>query len=253
MEEQQRQTTFFAKTFETVFVSVLINTLTRLFLRQTLQFSDRLLEFRVHFRHPSRSHIAALVWLALGLAGSTAAEKPDPAEEYARHIRPILEQHCYKCHGPQKMKGGLNLATFSDYQKVLEDKDVWQLVLERIQAYEMPPPGQPELDFGKHERLLSWLRELPRPERADCDQIASDRTANFYRGYVMSRRLNRAEYHNTLRDLFGVELQVDDLLPADGGGGEGSDTAGNALFVSSIHIEKYLAAAEQALAAVLPE
>jgi hypothetical protein len=193
------------------------------------------------------------VWLAIGLTGSLAAEKPDPAEEYAKHIRPILEEHCYKCHGPQKMKGGLNLSTVSDYQKVLEDKDVWQLVLERIQAYEMPPPGQPDLDFGKHERLLAWLRELPRPDRADCDQIASDRTANFYRGYVMSRRLNRAEYHNTLRDIFGVELQVDDLLPADGGGGEGSDTAGNALFVSSIHIEKYLAAADQALAAVLPE
>jgi hypothetical protein len=69
----------------------------------------------------------------------------------------------------------------------------------------------------------------------------------------MSRRLNRAEYNNTVRDLFGVDLHLEELLPADGGGGEGFDTSGNALFVSSIHIEKYLAAADQAVSAVLPD
>jgi hypothetical protein len=97
------------------------------------------------------------------------------------------------------------------------------------------------------------LRALPRPEDADCNQLASDRTANFYRGYVMSRRLNRAEYLNTLRDLFGMDTGVDDLVPADGGGGEGFDTSGNALFLSPIHIERYLDAAEKALAIVLPD
>src|SRR5262249_19717429 len=141
---------------------------------------------------------------------------------------------------------------FNEYTKVLEAKEVWQLVLERVQAYEMPPEGQPGLDFGNHEQVLKWLHALPRPEQTDCDRIASDRTANFYRGYVMSRRLNRAEYNNTIRDLLGVPVHLEKLLPADGGGGEGFDTAGNALFVSSIHIEKYLAAAEEALGFVFP-
>jgi hypothetical protein len=165
----------------------------------------------------------------------------------------MLEKYCYKCHGPEKMKGDLNLADFSEYKQVMERKEVWQLVLERVQAYEMPPEGQPELDYGKHEKLINWLRELPAPEKADCDQIASDRTANFYQGYVLSRRLNRAEYVNTMRDLLGAPMPLEDLLPADGGGGEGFDTAGSALFISSIHIEKYLAAASQAIARVLPE
>src|SRR6185503_13823831 len=176
----------------------------------------------------------------------------EPGEEFSKDIKPILEKNCYECHGPEKHKGDLNLASFEEYSQVKEQPEVWQKVLEQIQAFEMPPKGKRELNFDTHGKLLRWLRRLPKPEKTDCDQIASDRTANFYRGYVMSRRLNRAEYHNTIADLLGVEFHLEDLLPADGGGGEGFDTTGSALFTSSIHIEKYLAAAEHALEAVLP-
>ena len=50
-----------------------------------------------------------------------------------------------------------------------------------------------------------------------------------------------------------MKIPVADLLPADGGGGEGFDTAGNALFTSTIHIEEYLAAADRILQSVLGE
>jgi hypothetical protein len=174
-------------------------------------------------------------------------------EDYHKEIRPVLEKHCYECHGPEKKKGDLLLTEFTDYPKITNALEVWQVVFERVQAFEMPPKGKGELKFNEHRKLMQWLRRLPRPEKADCDKIASDRTANFYRGYVMSRRLNRAEYNNTIRDLFGVELNLDELLPADGGGGEGFDTTGNALFTSSIHLEKYIAAADQALKTLLPD
>jgi hypothetical protein len=185
--------------------------------------------------------------------GALSSVHAAPADDYDKEIKPILQKHCYECHGPEKMKGDLDLTTFSDYDKILESKEVWQKVYEMVQAFEMPPKGKGELNFNNHRTLLRWLRDLPKPEKTDCTQLASDRTANFYRGYVMSRRLNRAEYNNTIRDLFGVELDLDELLPADGGGGEGFDTTGNALFTSSIHMEKYLAAAEQALRRVLAD
>jgi hypothetical protein len=175
-----------------------------------------------------------------------------PDEEFQKEIRPILEKNCYECHGPDKQKADINFASFTNYAQITEAPETWQRALHMVQAYEMPPKTKKELSFGDHRSLVRWLRRLPKPEGVDCNQIASDRTANFYKGYVMSRRLNRAEYHKTLRDLLGVELHLEHLLPADGGGGEGFDTSGNALFTSSIHIEKYLAAAEQALEAVLP-
>ena len=190
---------------------------------------------------------------ALGLT-ACAAFSAEHGEEYAKEIQPILNKHCVECHGPDKQKGDLNFEVFADYASVVEHREIWQKVLEQIQAFEMPPKGKRELDFNTHGKLLRWLRRLPKPEKADCDQIASDRTANFYRGYVMSRRLNRAEYINTLRDLLGVPVDgLEELLPADGGGGEGFDTAGNALFTSSIHIEKYLEAAQRALDRALPD
>lgn len=193
----------------------------------------------------------AVLGTLLSLVLPAAADQQ--AETYTKEIRPILERRCFDCHGPDKATADLNLAVFEDYASVTALPEVWQHVFERVQAFEMPPKRSGELPFHEHQKLMGWLRRLPRPEEFDCDQIASDRTANFYRGYVMSRRLNRDEYLNTLRDLLGVEVPVGHLLPADGGGGEGFDTTGNALFLSPIHIERYLQAAELALAILLPD
>jgi hypothetical protein len=174
-----------------------------------------------------------------------------PAEEYATAIQPILEKHCIECHGPVRHKADLNFASFTNYSQVVAAPAAWRTVFERVQAFEMPPKGTQELDFGSHQKLMAWLRALPRADSADCEELASDRNTSFYRGYVMSRRLNRDEYNDTIFDLLGVDLRLQELLPADGGGGEGFDTSGNALFLSSIHIEKYLAAADRILDSLL--
>ena len=198
----------------------------------------------------------AIAMLGCLCATSFAAdkEKPklSPQEEYEKEIVPILKKHCYDCHSNDKAKADLNLEFFDDLEKIQEAQETWETVLEQVYSFEMPPGGKNDLSFDRQRKLVDWLKKLPKPEKPDCDQIASDRNANFYRGHVMSRRINRAEYSNTIRDLFGLEIEVEDLLPADGGGGEGFDTAGNALFTSSIHIEKYLAAADRVLTNVLP-
>ena len=61
------------------------------------------------------------------------------------------------------------------------------------------------------------------------------------------------EYNNTLRDLFGVDLHAGDLLPSEGGGGEGFDNAGATLFITPVLMEKYLEAAELVLSTILPD
>jgi len=169
-----------------------------------------------------------LRWLAIALCAAPFALSPlraaDAADEFSREIHPILEKHCYDCHNEKKHKGDLNLTLFDDLEKVHGAQEVWQSVFERVQAFEMPPEGKNELSFDKQRKLVDWLKRLPKPENLNCDQIASDRNANFYRGYVMSRRINRAEYGNTIRDLFGVKIETGGMLPADGGGGEGFDT-----------------------------
>ena len=49
-------------------------------------------------------------------AGSLDPRLPAPSErtvDFVRDIKPIFQQHCYKCHGPGKDQGGLSLATRS--------------------------------------------------------------------------------------------------------------------------------------------
>lgn len=185
--------------------------------------------------------------------------KPSPLEVYQQEIVPILKNHCYDCHDSADAKADLNLEYFDDIDKIHGAQETWQAVLERVYSFEMPPPGKNDLPFDTQSKLVQWLKKLPKPEKPNCDEIANDRNANFYRGHVMSRRINRAEYVNTVRDLFGIPpetlgaLELEGLLPADGGGGEGFDTTGNALFTSSIHIEKYMAAADLVLSTILPD
>ena len=65
----------------------------------------------------------------------------------------------------------------------------------------------------------------------------------------MIRRLNQAEYQNTVRDLLGVELELKDLLPDDTAPG-GFDTSAESLHMS-YQLAGYLQAAERVLAALV--
>lgn len=181
-----------------------------------------------------------------------AAPNEGEAKAFTEAIVPLLETYCYRCHGSDRQKGGLNLASFSQFDVVLEEASLWARVLGRIQATEMPPSESKQMAYGERQRLMKWLRDLPEPE-LDCTELASDRTQSFYSGYVMSRRLTRHEYNNSVRDLFGLEVRLGDALPSDGAGGEGFDTNGSTLFVSPLAVEAYFSAADHVLARVLTE
>ena len=58
-------------------------------------------------------------------------------------------------------------------------------------------------------------------------------------GRVTARRLNRAEYTNTIRDLLAVDFRADKNFPTDDSG-EGFDNIGDILTVSPVLMEKYL-------------
>ena len=205
----------------------------------------------------------ATAWLplAVGTISVLAQDLPKPAapdaktaartKEFTAKIRPILERYCIKCHGPEKPKGDLNLATFTEFELAKKHPRSGRACCERVQADEMPPKKAGEMPPIGRLSLIAWVRKL-QPQELDCTKLASDRTVNFYLGSVMSRRLNRDEYANTVRDLLGLDVNAGRSLPADGAGGEGFDTTGDTLFTSPLTLEKYLESAEQAMLAVLP-
>ncbi|HWD98724.1 MAG TPA: DUF1592 domain-containing protein, partial [Bryobacteraceae bacterium] len=72
-----------------------------------------------------------------------------------------------------------------------------------------------------------------------------------YAGAGTIRRLNRREYRNSIRDLLGIDYDVNAEFPADGTGGAGFDTNGETLYVPPMLMERYVEAAQQVLDRVI--
>jgi mono/diheme cytochrome c family protein len=179
-------------------------------------------------------------------AVQAADEVAAGADVFAGEIQPLLAKHCYRCHGGAEPKGELPLDTHRAAANLVRDRKIWQAVAERLRDGDMPPDGEPRPTDDQIQRMVSWLE----------DQLAAaaDRQPRNP-GRVTIRRLNRAEYNNTIRDLMGVDFHPADDFPTDDVG-YGFDNIGDVLSLPPILLEKYLAAAQavvdQAIVVHLP-
>ena len=90
---------------------------------------------------------------------------PSQLALFEKEIRPLLIEHCLKCHGPEKQEGGLNLATREWIFKggdsgaaVIADKPAESLLItavEYLNEPKMPPSGK--LPAEKIEHLRRWV------------------------------------------------------------------------------------------------
>lgn len=150
-------------------------------------------------------------------------------------VRPFLVKTCYTCHDAKLSSGGLNLESFSPPESVAKNREKWELVLNKLKSGEMPPKGLPRPAEAELKRVEGWLQ-------SEFDR--ADAALKPAAGRVTARRLNRAEYNNTVRDLLGVDFKPADDFPQDDSG-YGFDNIGDALSLSPVLMEKYLAAAEK--------
>ncbi|MGD1070029.1 MAG: DUF1592 domain-containing protein [Bryobacteraceae bacterium] len=157
------------------------------------------------------------------------------AQSFEKTVQPFLSKNCYVCHGAKLQSGGLNLQQYTTSDSMLQDRDRWELILSRIGSGVMPPKGAPQPDHADVAAVTNWIQ-------AEFDR--SDRAIKPEPGHVTARRLNRAEYNNTLRDLLGVDIHPADDFPQDDSG-YGFDDIGDVLSLSPVLMERYLAAAEK--------
>ncbi len=194
--------------------------------------------------------LIVLVGVLAGASGQ-AGEAEAWRMRFSEEIQPMLTQKCLDCHSADYASGEFDLSKFMRPERLIETIDVWERVARRVRNGEMPPTGSEALTDDERAAMLKWVDNAPRDE--DCRQLASDESMRWYRGHVMSRRLTRFEYDHAIRDLIGVDFGLAATLPSDGAGGEGFDTTGDSLFLSAIHIERYLAAADRIAGSLLPK
>ncbi len=158
--------------------------------------------------------------------------------EFAQDVLPLLEKYCYKCHGNKRAKADLNLEALGAKPEFIRNGHTWEKVYDMLHRREMPPEKKPQ----PADEELVLLVEFIDAELAKFD--CSDPAVPVNPGRVTLRRLNRSEYNNTIRDLFGVDYQPAADFPNDEVG-YGFDNIGDVLSLSPILMEKYLRAAEQ--------
>ena len=205
-----------------------------------------------------RGSLTSLLLLAVLGSGLPAQEQGTPppgkspkAPDFLAEVRPLLKTYCFGCHNTTKPRAGLDLEKFATRAAALDNPAVWDQVGERLHSKEMPPGKSPQPTQAEWQRMLDWVKHVAESQ-VDCGKLTEEQRQQSLAGYPTSRRLSRFEYNNTLRDLFGVDLRAGDLLPSEGGGGEGFDNAGATLFTTPVLLEKYLEAAELVLGTLLP-
>ena len=202
-----------------------------------------------HYLSSSLLLLPALL-LGAGLAWGADTSKPAAvsvadAAAYDKQIRPLLQQYCVGCHGAKEPAAGVNLTAYADIPAIQRDQTTWRKVMTQIRGRSMPPARLPQPTMEQRDVMATWIGHTL--------DSAGDALLPKNPGRVLLHRLNRAEYNNTVRDLFGVTSKPADSFPADGGGGGGFDNNADTLFTPPILMERYLQAANDILGAAKPE
>jgi Protein of unknown function (DUF1592)/Protein of unknown function (DUF1588)/Protein of unknown function (DUF1587)/Protein of unknown function (DUF1585)/Protein of unknown function (DUF1595)/Planctomycete cytochrome C len=156
---------------------------------------------------------------------------------FATRVKPFLQRYCFSCHGPKKPRAELDLTRNTTLAAVARNVRQWGLVLERLEAREMPPEtarGHPGAD--ERDAVIGWIRAV------------RDREARRHAGdpgIVLARRLSNAEFDYTIRDLTGVDIRPTREFPVDPANEAGFDNTGESLVMSPALLKKYLAAARR--------
>ncbi len=157
--------------------------------------------------------------------------------DFSQKVRPFISNYCTSCHGGEKPEAELDLSKIKDMSTLLKDGSLWNVMLERMEAGEMPPSDakrQPP-EQARHE-ALGWFRAV------QVDQI---RRHAGDPGLVFARRLSSAEFDYSIRDLTGVDLKPAREFPVDPSNMAGFDNSGESLTMSPALLNKYLQAARQ--------
>ncbi len=155
------------------------------------------------------------------------------AQSLAEKYQSVVDQYCVTCHNDQLKTAGLTLQDVNT-RDLGGGAEKWEKVLRKLKVRSMPPSGMPRPDAETYNGFSQFLE-------SGLDDYAR---ANPQPGRAAMRRINRTEYANVIRDLLGVEIEEESLLPPDDIM-FGFNNIGNVLTLSPVLTEQYIAAARK--------
>ncbi len=182
---------------------------------------------------PAPAPAASVAVATAAPAGSSGGTGWD---EFHRTVQPFFSKHCYTCHSGEDAENGFRLDVLKDEAALKGGDEALENVLGMLSRHKMPPSDEPQPAAAEVAPVMVWLQ----------NHLVGDLNAPVNPGRVTLRRLNRAEYNNTIRDLLAIDFRPADNFPADDMG-YGFDNNGDVLSMAPVLMEKYLTAADQAL------
>jgi mono/diheme cytochrome c family protein len=143
----------------------------------------------------------------------------------------LISRYCATCHNAKLKTAKLDLNAL-DLAHPEKDPLTWERAIRKVRGGMMPPPGASRPPQAAVNALATYLE----------DSLDKASAANLNPGSVRLHRLNRAEYANAMRDMFGIDVNAAALLPTDDIS-DGFDNIASALKVSPSFLDQYIMAA----------
>jgi len=160
---------------------------------------------------------------------ASAFQTPAPSNTPAREL---VNKYCVSCHN-QKLKTANLMLDAADAVHVSNSAETWEKVIVKLRSRSMPPPGIPRPDNATYNSVTTWLES--EIDRAAAAHVNPGHPAGLH-------RLNRTEYANAVRDLIGVDVDPEVILPPDEQA-FGFDTNADALAIEPSLLDRYVSAA----------
>ncbi|MES2624365.1 MAG: DUF1592 domain-containing protein [Pseudomonadota bacterium] len=161
---------------------------------------------------------------------ATVAQSFDRFKEADEKFK-FLGENCMDCHNAEDWAGSLAFDLIAP-NEIADNVAVWEKVINKLQGRMMPPAGQPRPNNAETDEFIAWIE----------DYLNHAAEGERHVGSVGLHRINRKEYANAVRDLFGIEVDASSLLPADASV-EGFDNVAEALRVSPSFLDQSITAA----------
>ncbi|MGI9475007.1 MAG: DUF1592 domain-containing protein [Rubripirellula sp.] len=145
-----------------------------------------------------------LLVLIGALASSSRAEDSLGSERstelnlaFTPEVQNLLQKHCIACHGEgEEVHGDVNFLEMKTASDVDDHYELWETAVELVGDDAMPPEDQARLTSVEKLQLQNWYQER------------FVQSVEAHPGNLRPRRLSANEYRNTLRSLFGFDLEV---------------------------------------------
>jgi len=125
---------------------------------------------------------------------SGAEPSPDAVrqQEFREQALPLLKRYCFDCHGQEAQEGGLVLDAFESPREILEAKDTWFQVIQKLRVQGMPPEDADPPAEEEREFLVEWICLRTAVTRSHRSPSANRQAMNWSRWQSKGVRRNAA-------------------------------------------------------------